>query len=135
MVWSNGTAQEENKLRCYPQQHAVLFLVLAPPPRRTSWNPGGTLVEPWWNPGGTVVVPWWNPRETLPHGRPGPPQSLSGLRPQSFQQLGKKTKNKMSSFLLTFNRIRQKSCLPYVPDKTNKWNGSNFNSRSPIMAA
>ena len=58
----------------------MLFLVLAPPrsPCRTSWNTGGTLVEPWWNPGGT-----------LPQGRPGPPRSLSG-RPQSFQLLGKK---------------------------------------------
>ena len=39
----------KNKLRWYPQQHAALFLVLAPPrsPRRTSWNPGGTLVEPY----------------------------------------------------------------------------------------
>ena len=23
-----------------------------------SWNPGGTLVEPWWNPGGTLVEPY-----------------------------------------------------------------------------
>ena len=53
------------------------------------WNPGGTLVEPWWNPGGTLVEPWWNPRGTLPQGRPGPPRSLSGLRPQSFQLLEK----------------------------------------------
>ena len=45
------------------------------------WNPGGTLVEPWWNLGGT-----------LPQGRPEPPRSLSGLRPQSFQLLGKKIK-------------------------------------------
>ena len=55
------------------------------------WNPGGTLVEPWWNPGGILVEPWWNPRGTSPQGRPGPPLSLSGLRPQSFQLLGKKT--------------------------------------------
>ena len=74
------------------------------------WNPGGTLVEPWWNPrgtlpqttpdhptalaepGGTLVEPWWNPHGTLPQGRPGPPRTLSGLRPQSFQLLGKKAK-------------------------------------------
>ena len=31
-------------------------------PRRTSWNPGGTLVED-----------WWNSRGALPQGRPGPP--------------------------------------------------------------
>ena len=43
-----------------------------------------------WNPGGTLVEPWWNPRGTLPQNRPGPPRSLSGLRPQSFQLLGKK---------------------------------------------
>ena len=50
--------------------------MLAPPrsPRRNSWNPRGTLVEP-----------WWNSRGTLPQGRPGPPRSLSGLRPQSLQ--------------------------------------------------
>ena len=71
----------------YPQQHAVLFVVLAPrrSPRRTSWNPRGTLVERWWNPGGTLVEPLWNPRGTLPQGRPVPPRSLSGLRPQSFR--------------------------------------------------
>ena len=57
-----------NKLRRYPQQQR--FLVLAAPrsPRRTSWNPRGTL----------------------PQGRPGSPRSLSGLRPQNFQLLGKK---------------------------------------------
>ena len=33
---------------------------------------------------------WWNPRGTLPQGRPGPPRSLSGLRPQGFQLWGKK---------------------------------------------
>ena len=71
------------------------------------WSPRGALVAPswnltsnhpgpprsprrtWWNSGGTVVEPWWNPRGTLPQGRPGPPRSLSGLRPQSFQLLGK----------------------------------------------
>ena len=66
---------------------------------RTWWNPGATLVEPgtlepWWNPGGTLVEPWWNPwwnpGGTLAQGRPEPPRSLSGLRPQSFQLLGKK---------------------------------------------
>ena len=36
------------------------------------------------------MKPWWNPRGTLPHGRPGPPGSLSGLRSQSFQLLWKK---------------------------------------------
>ena len=66
--------KQKNRLRRYPQQHAVLFLVLAPPrsPRRTSWNPRGTLVEPSWN---------------LTQGRLGPPRSLSGLRPQSLQDL------------------------------------------------
>ena len=53
-------------------------------------EPRGNLVEPWWNPGGTLVEPWWNPRGTLPQGRPGPPRSLSGLRPPSFQLLGGK---------------------------------------------
>ena len=50
----------EKKLRWYPQQHAVLFLVLAPPRslRRTSCNPRGTLVEPWWN------LTWGPPRTT-----------------------------------------------------------------------
>ena len=48
-------------------------------------------MEPWWNPGGTLVELWWNRRGTLPQGRPGPPRSLSGLRPQSFQLLGKNT--------------------------------------------
>ena len=54
-------------LRRYPQQHAVLLLLLAPPcsPRRTSWNPRGTLVEPSWNPGRILVEPWWNPRGTV----------------------------------------------------------------------
>ena len=46
---------------------AVLVLVLAPPrsPRRTSWNPGGTLVEPYL--------------------RAAPDHPEPGLRPQSFQ--------------------------------------------------
>ena len=88
----------------------MLFLVLAPPrsPRRTSWNPRGTLVElswnpgaPWWNPGGTLVEPWWNPCRTLPQVRPGPPRNLSGLRPQSFQLLGKK--NQKNTFSATFS--------------------------------
>ena len=39
---------------------------IKPPPHRTWWNPGGTLVEPWWNPGGTLVEPWWNLGGTLP---------------------------------------------------------------------
>ena len=52
--------RKKNKLRWYPQQHAVLFLVLE------------------------------NPRGTLPQGLPGPPRSLSGLRLQSFQLLGEK---------------------------------------------
>ena len=44
---------------------AVLVLVLAPPRslRRTSWNPGGSLVEPWWNltsgPPRTTPEPIW----------------------------------------------------------------------------
>ena len=84
------------------------------------WKPGATLVEPswnlpqttpdhpaaleeiggtqtalaqtFWNASATLVEPWWNSRGTLPQGRPGPPRSLSGLRPQSFQLLGEKKK-------------------------------------------
>ena len=41
-------------------------------------------------PRGTLAEPWWNPCGTLPQGRPGPPRSLSGLRPQSFQLLRRK---------------------------------------------
>ena len=44
---------------------------------RTTQQPSQNLVEL-----------WWNPRGTLPQGRSGPPRSLSGLRPQSFQLLG-----------------------------------------------
>ena len=69
-------------------------------------DPDGTLMEPssrgtlpqttpdhpaaLAEPGGTLVEPSWNPRGTSPQGRPGPPRTLSGLRPQSFQLLGKK---------------------------------------------
>ena len=92
-------------------------LVEPKPPRTTPQaleEIGGNLVEPWWNPrgtlvesyfkslritpqplrkhSGTLVEPWWNPRGTLPQGRPGPPRSLSGLRPQSFQLLGRRKK-------------------------------------------
>ena len=95
------------------------------------WNPGGTLVEPylkpprttlqpWWNPRGTLpqttqttpnpgrtlVEPWWNPGGTLAQGRPEPPQSLSGLRPQSFQLLGKKRKRRESERLVSFAKFR-----------------------------
>ena len=66
-------------------------------PRRTWWKSGGTLPQTTPDhpaalaePGGTLVEPSWNPRGTLPQGRPGPPRTLSGLRPQSFQLLGKK---------------------------------------------
>ena len=60
-TWTERAPSCRNKLRWYPQQHAVLFLVLAPPsPRRT------------------LVEPWWNPRKTLPQGRLAP-----GLRPQT----------------------------------------------------
>ena len=68
-----------------------------PRPCRTWWNPGGTLVEPYLkprtprNPGGALVEPRWNPGGTLAQIRPEPPRSLSGLRPQSFQLLGKST--------------------------------------------
>ena len=98
------------------------------------WNPGGTLVEPWWNPGGTLVEPWWNPRGTLAQGRPGPPRSLSGLRPQSFQLLGKnkthvhfskwtfckspcpsqiETRATVNQFFLSFPPALQASRLPH----------------------
>ena len=50
---------------------------------RTTLQPSQNLVEPSWNPGGTLVEP---------HLRAGPPRSLSGLRPQSFQ-LGSTPKN------------------------------------------
>ena len=56
-------------------------IMLAPP--RTTPQPSQNLVERWWNPGQTS---WWN----LTSGPPGPPRSLSLLRPQSFQLLGKK---------------------------------------------
>ena len=45
------------------------------------------------------MEPWWNFRGTFPQGRPGPPRSLSGLRPQSFQLLGK-NKNKKTGTLI-----------------------------------
>ena len=41
-------------------------------PRRTSWNPGGTLVEPWWNPGGTLVERSWNLTSGPPRTTPEP---------------------------------------------------------------
>ena len=46
------TSPSENKLMCHPQQHAVLFLVIAPR------QPSPNLVEPWWNLGGTLVEPY-----------------------------------------------------------------------------
>ena len=45
-------------------------------------------------PSQNLVKAWWNPRGTVPQGRPGPPRSLSGLRPQGFQLLGEKTKGR-----------------------------------------
>ena len=71
-------------------------------PRRNWWNPAGprgtgtlpqttpdlpAVVEPWWKP-----RRWWNPGGTgwnLSSGCSEPSRSLSGLRPQSFQLLGK----------------------------------------------
>ena len=63
---------------------------------RTTPQPWQNLVESWWSPGGTLA----DPRGTLPQGRPGPPRSLSGLRPQSFQLLGKKSFSSSDRFLL-----------------------------------
>ena len=87
-------------LRRYPQQHAVLFLVLAPPcsPRRPWW----WKVEPWWNPGGTLVEPSWNP---------GPPRSLSGLRLHKLSAVGEKDKERSGfrfSLWVPFNQPLQK---------------------------
>ena len=39
---------------------------------------------------GDIPNSMWNPGGTLPQGRPGPPRSLSGLRPQSFRCWGKR---------------------------------------------
>ena len=92
----NGTLKAYmKKLRRYPQQQAVLFIVLAPPhsPPRTSWNA-------WWNPGGTLVEPYLR-------AAPGPPRSLSGLRPQSFQLLGKKKSITIMIMLLMMQIITQ----------------------------
>ena len=61
-------------------------------------QPSQNLVEPSWN----LVEPWWNPRGTFPQGRPGPPRSLSGLRPQSCQLLGGKKNRRHLAPLLTW---------------------------------
>ncbi|CAJ1390923.1 unnamed protein product [Effrenium voratum] len=58
----------------------------APQPRRTSWNPGGTLV---------------------PQGRPGPPRSLSGLGPQAFSCWGRNIFGQQRSFSRQGNASRQ----------------------------
>ena len=80
-------------------------------------QPSQNLVQPWWNPRGTLphnhpdhpavhAEPelCWNPRGTLvdPYLRaaPEPPRSLSGLRPQSFQLLGKKWRSPQSLMVL-----------------------------------
>ena len=57
-------------------------------------EPRGTLMEPSWNPRGTLVEPSWNPYLRT---APDHPEAFSGLRPQSFQLLGKK----VGSFILT----------------------------------
>ena len=49
------------------------------------------------------MEPWWNPRGTLAQGRPGPPRSLSGLRPQSCQLLGKNRSSPCFFFLVPVN--------------------------------
>ena len=81
-----GPPPKKNKLRRYPQQHAVLFLVLAPPrsPRRTSQN----LVEPWWNPGGTLVEPYL---------RAAPDHPEAWAETQKSFQLGKKKRRGLYS--------------------------------------
>ena len=93
-----------------------------PQPSQNLVEPGGTLVEPLWpylKPPGTtpqpskklveVVGPWWNSRGTLPQGRPGPPRSLSGMRPQSFQLLGKKEHNKEGKHTINENNTKKKT--------------------------
>ena len=76
-LWNPGGTLVEPCLRATPDHPTALA-----EPRGTSWQPA-------WNSCGTPVEPWWDPRGTLPQGRPGPPRSLSGLRPQSFQSFGK----------------------------------------------
>ena len=89
------------------------------------WNPCGTLWNPAGHPCGTLVDPcstcvslphracpgpprssrriswnpWWNLCGTLPQGRPRPPWSLSGLRPQTFSCWGKSSAEKEHRFL------------------------------------
>ena len=93
------------------------LLVLAPPRslRRTLWNFRGTL----------------NPRGTLPPGRPGPPRSLTGLRPQSFQLLGSNicftSLGQFGIILVLGKSIFEKSLLYYL--------GSGFLRGRPEGAA
>ena len=93
-----------NSMRCS-------FSVLTPrKPRRTWWNPGGTLVEP-----------SWRPRGTLPQGRPEPPRSLSGLRPQSFQLLGDNIKISSGDIPNSMRCSCSVLALPRKPRRTS-WN-------------
>ena len=67
------------------------------------------------------MEPSWNPRGTLPQGHPGPPRSRSGLRPQSFQMLGKNrgTENHPTAF-----HCRSVCCTLSVvskPQRPYKW--------------
>ena len=73
---------------------------------RTTPQPSKNLVEPLWNPSGTLELSW-SPRGTLPQGRPGPPRSLSGLRPQSFQLLGKKERERQKSKVPIHSSLRE----------------------------
>ena len=97
-------------------------------PARTTPQPLQNVMEPWWkprrwwNPGGTggtlvergtLVEPWWNLGGTLPQGRPEPPRSLSGLRPQSFQLLGKKQLKKTSRRATPLTRIERIRRYPF----------------------
>ena len=100
-----------------------------PQPGRTSWN----LVEPSWNPDGT-----------LPQGCPGPPRSLSGLRPQSFQLLGKysnqkRTYNSISMYTYIYRGLFaffEGTCLWFSGNlKEDPKNGSPEKGHVPIQQA
>ena len=72
------------------------------------------------------MEPWWNPPRALPQGRPGPPRSLSRLRPQSFQLLGKNKRSTHPRHVERSSTLRIRRVSPNSYDRCSGVWGSRI---------
>ena len=110
LFWMDGKEPSQSLYLANSRRRKIRNMTLSRPTKSclriqvTSPTACGALAEPH----ATLVEPWWNPGGTLPQGRPGPPRSLSGLRPQSFQLLGKMKNNEQKKRKKTKHKKNKK---------------------------